>query len=212
MTTTRLIPAPGTGMRSCDEVGGAPPPDRALDPIFGPPPILDSEDADAYEALHDRVRAAMAPADVIEELWVRDVVDLTWEALRLRRLKAKLMAVARPRALSAILRDLVVDARRRQLVDGWIAGKRSARTGIERTLADAGLDETAVEAVMLSQNLDDIERIDRMIMQAEVRRHGVLRESDRHRDASTRRLRGIATGREAADLAATAPPAGAALA
>ena len=37
---------------------GAPPPDRALDPIFGPPPILDSEDADAYEALHDRVRGA----------------------------------------------------------------------------------------------------------------------------------------------------------
>ena len=130
--TTTLVP-------SALAEAGREPPDPALARILGPPPVLASEDAEAYEALQDRVRAAMAPADVIEELWVRDVVDLTWEALRLRRLKAKLMAAAKPQALSVILAGLVTDARRRQLVDGWVAGNRRARSAVERTLDEAGL-------------------------------------------------------------------------
>ena len=37
--------------------------------------------------------AAIKPKDVLEEMWVRDVVDLTWETLRMRRLKAALLIV-----------------------------------------------------------------------------------------------------------------------
>jgi hypothetical protein len=196
VTTSRLPPAPS----ALAEASRATPPDPVLTQILGPPPILASEDARTYEALQDRVRAAMAPADVIEELWVRDVVDLMWEALRLRRLKAKLMGAAKPQALSIILGGLVADARRRELVDGWVAGNRRARRAVERTLTEAGLDEATVEAVTLSERLDDLERIDRMIMQAEARRHGALREVDRHRDATARRLYGGAAEYEDADV------------
>ena len=44
-------------------------------------------------------------------------------------------------------------------------------------------------AQTLSAKLDDIERIDRMLANAEARRHLVLREIDRHRAAVAARLR-----------------------
>ncbi len=57
-------------------------------PPFGPAPLLKGEDAVAYDDLLARVSAGVKPADIIEEMWVRDVVDLTWEIVRYRRLKA----------------------------------------------------------------------------------------------------------------------------
>ena len=56
--------------------------------LFGPPPILEGEDADAYNEILDRVFGAVAPTDFIEDIWVRDLVDVTWNMFRLRRLRA----------------------------------------------------------------------------------------------------------------------------
>jgi hypothetical protein len=197
--TAELVPALSPGAFAKTE--RVAPRDPVLTEILGPPPILPSEHAEAYEALQERVRAAVAPTDVIEELWVRDVVDLMWEALRLRRLKAKLMTVATPRALSIVLGGLMVDGRRRDLLDGLAAGHRRARNEIDRTLIEAGLDQAAIEAVALSESLDEVERIDHMIMQVEARRHGALREVDRRRDATARQLRRMAAECEAAEIA-----------
>ena len=69
--------------------------DPQLLEILGPPPILEGESLDNYNALHDRARSSVAPADVVEEIWVRDVVDLTWEVFRLRRMKAKVIDARR---------------------------------------------------------------------------------------------------------------------
>ena len=59
--------------------------------FFGPPPLLEGEDTDAYGDLLARVSAAIRPADILEEIWLRDFLDLAWEALRYRRLKAALV-------------------------------------------------------------------------------------------------------------------------
>jgi hypothetical protein len=49
------------------------PPD--LKSLLGPPPLLDGEDAGAYDALYRHIRTAVAPRDVLEEIWARNVVD-----------------------------------------------------------------------------------------------------------------------------------------
>jgi len=54
---------------------------------FGPPLVLDGEDAAAYDELFARVYAAVKPADVIDEMLIADIVALEWEVLRWRRLK-----------------------------------------------------------------------------------------------------------------------------
>jgi hypothetical protein len=44
---------------------------------------------------------------MLEEIWVRDVVDLVWEARRLRRLKSSLVDASIHEGLTEILRIFV---------------------------------------------------------------------------------------------------------
>jgi hypothetical protein len=62
--------------------------------FFGPPPLLDGEDTGAYGDLLARVSAAIRPADILEEIWLRDFLDLAWEILRWRRLKGAVVSGA----------------------------------------------------------------------------------------------------------------------
>src|SRR5215207_4484836 len=70
---------------------------------LGPPVLLEGEDQAHYTELLQKVTAAVEPGDIIEEFWVRDVVDLLWEALRLRRLKAALLASSLAGGLKRVL-------------------------------------------------------------------------------------------------------------
>ena len=67
--------------------------------LFGPPPLLEGEDAAAYDQLLARICAVVKPVDVIDEMFIADIVSLEWEVLRWRRLKSSLI---RARGLEAL--------------------------------------------------------------------------------------------------------------
>ena len=67
--------------------------------LFGPRLLLEGEDGAAYDELVGRICAAVRPADVIDEMFIADIVALEWEILRWRRLKLSLI---RTRALQAL--------------------------------------------------------------------------------------------------------------
>ena len=75
-----------------------------LQTLLGPPLLLEGEDAAAYAALNQGIRDAVVPKDIIEDIWVRDVVDLVWEAMRLRRFKAKFMNTSADRLIGDYVR------------------------------------------------------------------------------------------------------------
>ena len=54
---------------------------------------------------------------------------------------------------------------------------------VDQVLTSANLTVEAIVAKTLSLKIDEVERIDRMIMTGEARRNGVYREIDRHRTA-----------------------------
>ena len=162
--------------------------------IFGPAPILEGENAAAYDELLAQVSSALKPSDIVEEIWVRDVVDLTWEIFRGRRLKNCLVAAAVPNALREILSPLV-DAQAysewmNTLVKQWTAQKPSAIKRVNKYLASKKLTFDTVIARALRNQIDSIERIDRSITIAEGRRNAVLREIDRRRATFAQTLRG----------------------
>src|SRR6516162_4353675 len=123
--------------------------------FFGPAPLLDGEDSAAYDELLARVSGAVKPTDILEEIWVRDIVDLVWEALRLRRLKVKLITAAAHKGLERILGPLVNWNKRDELVRGWVARKPTVMKEVDKLLASAGLAMDAVMAQTLSLQLDD---------------------------------------------------------
>jgi hypothetical protein len=59
--------------------------------LFGQPPLLGGEDAPAYDQLLAKICAAVKPIDIIDEMFIFELVSLEWEVLRWRRLKSSLI-------------------------------------------------------------------------------------------------------------------------
>jgi hypothetical protein len=144
--------------------------------LLGPRPLIDGEDETNYDVILERISADVAPADFVEEIWVRNVVDLVWDSIRLRRLKSQLLHAAAPEGLERVLTPLLDWASVRRLSDKWASGDEEALCEVERLLGKAGLTMDDVMAETLAARIDDVERIDRMVIIAEARRDAVLRE------------------------------------
>ena len=193
-------------------------PDRLA--IFGPPLLVEGEDAAAYDELLGRVCAAVKPVDVIDEMFVQDVASLEWEVLRWRRLKASLIRARVLRALVSFLdKQLDYDAWQKHFADRLrkihqddvtdggtddvtrrlakeLAQQYERREPVavklvNELLAAAGtsINELMVNALLVGQEFDYIERIDRLSTIAETRRDASLREIDRRRAVIGERLR-----------------------
>jgi hypothetical protein len=165
-------------------------PDRARRlTLLGPPPLIEGEDAAAYGELLNRISAAVKPKDILEEIWVRDIVDLAWEALRWRRLKSNLLAASIHAGLKQVLDPLCGIFEADQLAQSWARNEAAGRKEVKQLLASAGLSMDAVVAQTLALKISDTERIDRMVMAAEARRDATLREIERHRATLGQALR-----------------------
>jgi hypothetical protein len=212
--------------------------------LFGQPPLLEGEDAAAYDEFFGRVCAAIKPVDVIDEMFMADVVALEWELLRWRRLKVTLIRARVLEALEAFLQedldyalfrkhfeeeltailkdnlaeDQAEDAKTlahafarkepaaiekvndalasiglnmddilkraqvhaaEELAQRYVRREPGAVKVIHKLLARAGVSIETLTATALAEELDYIERIDRLATIAESRRDACLREIDR---------------------------------
>jgi hypothetical protein len=157
--------------------------------LFGPPPLFDGEDTKIYDQLLTQVSTTVMPTDIFEEIWVRDLVDLTLEVFRLRRLKASLMTANAYKGLTETLSPLVGRMQAETLAEGWAARKSDVVEEVKKTLTSAGLTIDSIMAQTFSLKLNDMERIEHMIALAEARRNATLREIDRHRQTLGQKLR-----------------------
>jgi hypothetical protein len=155
---------------------------------IAPVPLLPGEQEAEYATLAARIVAAAEPRDAIEDLLTRDVVDLSWEILRLRRFKAGLLRGAIGNGISVVMDGLGYDERKgrgsaNELAANWAAGRKTAPKEVATALQRAQLTMEDVMAGTLETNLDAFERFDRMLASSEARRNNALREIDRHRAA-----------------------------
>jgi len=157
--------------------------------LFGPRPLIAGEDVAAYDELLARFSAVIKPKDVLEEMWVRDIVDLTWDTLRMRRLKAGLLTSVTWEGLKEVLKALVDPFEADILSKDWAARNRQAVKKVDKLLTSKRLTMDLAIARALSANVDSFERIDRMAMNAEARRNAALRELERHRASLALALR-----------------------
>jgi hypothetical protein len=165
-------------------VAPAQPHSDVLDRVLGvaAPPLVTGENEGQYGSLAARIVAGARPRDAIEELLTHDVLDLTWEIFRLRRVKAGILNASMHEGVGSVMRRLgygdIVDSTER-----WAAGEKRARKEVARALASAGLSMDEVTATTLERKLESFERIERLLSGVEVRRNNALREIDRHRSA-----------------------------
>jgi hypothetical protein len=182
--------------------GGASAP-RATLSLLGAPPLIKGEDAGSYDELLARICDTLRPSDSLEEIWIRDVVDLVWETFRLRRIKASLLSDSTERGIGNTLGKEHADAR--EMAREWAAGNEAAAKDVAAALVSVGSSMQAVIARAMSVQLLDMERLDRMLMSAEARRSAALRELDYHRGPFAQKLRRAIADAEHAELAADVP-------
>lgn len=130
--------------------------------LFGPPPLFDGEDPKSYDQLLREVSISVMPADIFEDMWVRDIVDLTIDVLRLRRLKADLMKANAYKGLSETLTPLVGRSEADTLAKGWAARKPDVVEKVNKTLMSAGLSTDTILAQTFSLKLNDMEHIEHL--------------------------------------------------
>src|ERR1051325_3394792 len=107
-----------------------------LDDI-APPPLIRDDTAAPYAALLAHIIAEVKPHGIVEHIWVRDFVDLAFEVVRLRGLKADLVTASAGEGLSKVLRDLGADDYF-GLAKRWHAREPEAIAAVEAALAAAG--------------------------------------------------------------------------
>lgn len=147
-----------------------------LEAIFGAPPVLQGEDELAYLDLASRIRAAMQPRDVIEEIYARDVADLQWDISRDRRAIATLQSTATRRAALRLIWSANADLANRLDRDA-----RVSDTKVFAELDRLGLSYAQAHAEGFAQCLDQVERISALMIKRENRRDAIIREFDRRR-------------------------------
>jgi len=153
-----------------------------LDKMLGTRPILPSEDHKAYDQLTYKFRETISPKDIVEEILVRDVIDLTWEVQRLKNYKNQILQLNQCSALEKVFDQIFgYGSVKRELIDKWKKGDPEAKEKVNQELTSRGFEISVVDAMNFRLQIDQIERIDRLIMQAEARRIAHLREVQRHR-------------------------------
>lgn len=174
--------------------------------LFGPPPLLDGEDSSAYEELTARISGAVKPEDILEEIWVRETVDLTWEIFRWRRFKSQLIKANLHRGMATVLESLCPFNEAREIAAGWAIRDDESVKKVNELLSDADLSMDEVIAETAAIKISDIERFDRLIMNAEARFNAILREVDRHRVNKGQALRRAIDNVAEADYVEIKPP------
>ena len=157
-----------------------------LDRVAGiaPAPLLPGEQEADYAEFHCAIVAAAQPRDAIEDLLTRDVIDLSWDVLRLRRLKAGLLRGAISSSIYQVMCRLgYEDEYAWKLAANWAAERKAAQKEVAGALQKAQLTMEDVMAETLEGKIDLFERFDRLLASSEARRNNALREIERHRAA-----------------------------
>jgi hypothetical protein len=161
-----------------------------LDRVIGisPAPVLPGEAQTNYDSLATRIVDVARPRDAIEEFLTRDVIDLTWEILRLRRAKAGLWRAAASKGVESIHSRIDNDASFLRLpgpgfAEHWASGDARKRQEFTEMLKKADLTMDDVMAEALARVIHSFERFDHILASVEARRNDALREIDRHREA-----------------------------
>lgn len=179
--------------------------------ICPPVSILPGEDEKAYNELLARVSGTVNPKDAIEEFWVRDVVDMTWEIFRYRGYKAGLIKAAMPEALEEILGPIFMHVlevdqpdeavlernlaqigghtKLKELVGNWTAGVPDTLERVNKSLRQCGLTMDDINARAMALVLTEILQVDDLLDRIERSRNALIRDIERQRVAFAEALR-----------------------
>ncbi len=166
--------------------------------LFGDPPVLSTENRKIYSDLLCRVAQAVKPKNMIEWMLIKDIVDLSWEIQRLRRYKSQLIERARRSSLDAIEIDeetakLPPDQQPKpfpMLLPELFPPRPPSKVYKQhQKRKKTELHGERGSAIAFLAVIENYERIDSLLISAELRRSAVLRDIQFYRESLAHLLR-----------------------
>ena len=161
--------------------------DRLVQPTF----LMPGERLSDYEAIRDMIIEEIAPQSGIEWLWAADLIELSWDIVRYRGLRQKMLKVRRQEAVDAMLQRIDLPGipypfrqsardQTRLNAELWRTDP-VANAEIENRLITQGIDEGSINAEVLIQSRELFIMFDSLMQSAQSRRILLLREITRRR-------------------------------
>lgn len=152
--------------------------------LFGKPALLPGEDLRNYEELLKQVVLYINPKTILEWLWVKDIVEYSYDILRHQRFKTAVVGLGRRRAVRAVVAKCIHEDKHAQhlnrLTDGFFQNQE-VRKELQKNLSALGLTEDCIEAQAMVDASPDIAKIDALQGSATSRRNTAVREIERGR-------------------------------
>ena len=154
--------------------------------------------------------------DFVDWLLIKDIVALTWEIQRARRLSQSLTSLYQSQALADILQQLLPKpalhspARDEhiKLVEQWSNGQEAAVKRVDALFARAGFGMSEVDAQALTEHAEEFDRIEARSARCEERKDKLLQQIERRLSGSAKSVLDASQGVIEAHFVST-PPKGA---
>jgi hypothetical protein len=168
-----------------------------LDRFLGDAPLVGNEKQEDYDAFYNAIVSTLTQPDVINQLYLKDFVDLSWQIRRERLILSDLINLFQKeivldllknayRNLSGPVENLATanrilgadrDAQR------WL-GDPAARKQIDADLLARGYSSSKVLALAYLKGAAEIDAVEQRIASYEIRRLMALREIERRNEKS----------------------------
>jgi hypothetical protein len=163
---------------------------------FAEPTLLPGESRPDYELIRQLLIDDIVPRTNLEWLLTFDLVELSWEILRYRRLKHRVLEAHRERAIAAILQHIdgaglpdhaapTVTLHSRRTAAQW-RDDPAAAADIEHRLLASGCDATTINTETFLQAREAFTTFDLLLQSAQHRRIVLLRELNAQRKPNPR--------------------------
>jgi hypothetical protein len=157
-----------------------------LEAFGGPSCLLPGENKREFEIIRRMMIEEICPKTNMEWLWTLDLTELSWEILRYRRLKEKIIQIHRANAIASILQridgagmapqnKMLVQVHSEGAAMEW-SNDPIAASEIEARLQRSGFDLCAINAEVFLQAREPFSLFDGLMLSAQHRRTVLLRE------------------------------------
>ena len=146
-------------------------------------PLVINESTEQFQSIHDALIQEIKPRGMIEQIYVKDIADLTWEILRIRRFKTAILDTQFSSAAEKVLKELLLQIghdyteAREAATDAagkWFTDKETREWG-QKVLQQFQLDESAIEARSYAEKTSNFEALDKLEASLMSRRDKSLR-------------------------------------
>jgi hypothetical protein len=161
---------------------------KDMEQLFDEPPLVGTEQRESYYAFFSILATAVKPTDAIQWIYFDDVVNLTWEIQRMRKIKTAYINLLLTKVAAARFTWTRADLERERQLAVKIANGELKIEDVKPEPEPKPEHPATLLAKAHLLGLDDIEAFDKQIALFEARRNNALRELAWHSENMARKL------------------------